>query len=200
MLLHCLSGKDGRNPEAYRVVYCDTLRNLIEILKPKFTVFTSSTSVYPQNDASEVDETSPVGGTPTGDVLLAAEQIALTAGGAAVRLGGIYGPGRARFIESARANEPLPFGSPDAFINLVHRDDAARALFHVGSNRLPGLYNAVDDHPGRRDDLGASIRSGQITCPDSPEASTGKRVKNAKLKSTGWTPKYPSVLDALPEL
>jgi nucleoside-diphosphate-sugar epimerase len=132
--------------------------------------------------------------------LLAAEQIALAAGGAAVRLGGIYGPGRARFIESARANEPLPFGSPDAFINLVHRDDAARALFHVGSNRLPGLYNAVDDHPGRRDDLGASIRSGQITRPNSPEASTGKRVKNAKLKSTGWTPKYPSVLDALPEL
>ncbi len=200
MLVHCLSGKDGRNPDAYRVVYCATLRNLIDLLLPKFTVFTSSTSVYAQNDASEVDETSPVGDTPTGDVLVSAEQITLDTGGAAVRLGGIYGPGRARFIESARANEPLPFGSPDAFINLIHRDDAARALFHVGSNRLPGLYNAVDDHPARRADLAESIRTNSplvAAVYDRRTPSTGKRARNKKLRATGWTPQYPSVLDAI---
>jgi len=203
VLIHCLSGKQGRDPEAYRVVYRDTLRHLIDILSPKFTVFTSSTSVYPRNDASEVDENSPVGGTPTGDVLVEAEKIALATGGAAVRLGGIYGPGRARFIESARANEPLPFGSPDAFVNLIHRDDAARALFHVGSHRLPGLFNAVDDQPSRRTDLAAAIRTNSpiVTAVDDRRApSAGKRVKNTKLKGTGWTPEYPSVLDALPEL
>jgi nucleoside-diphosphate-sugar epimerase len=166
-------------------------------LQPKFIVFTSSTSVYPQNDAGEVDETSPGGGTPTGDVLVSAEQIALDSGGAAVRLGGIYGPGRARFIESARANEPLPFGSPDAFINLIHRDDAARALFHVGSHHLPGLYNAVDDHPGRRTDLAESIRVLKLVAPVTNETSTGKRVSNKKLRSTGWTPTYPRILDAI---
>jgi len=197
--VHCLSGKDGRNAGAYRIVYLETLRNLIGVLQPEFTVFTGSTSVYPQNDASEVDETSPVGGTPTGDVLLAAEKLAIEAGGAAVRLGGIYGPGRARFIESARANEPLPFGAPEAFINLIHRDDAARALFHVGSHRLAGIYNAVDDHPGRRDDLADSIRSGKLTASGSGK-SAGKRVRNAKLKAAGWTPQYPSVLDALSDL
>ena len=200
MLIHCLSGKQGRDADAYRVVYCETLRNLINVLAPKFTVFTSSTSVYPQNDASEVDENSPVGGTPTGDVLLAAEQIALDTGGTAVRLGGIYGPGRARFIESARANEPLPFGAPDAFINLIHRDDAARALFHVGSHRLPGVFNAVDDHPSRRTDLAASIRTGQPLGIAASDTSTGKRVRNAKLRSAGWSPQYPSVLDALSSL
>jgi len=197
VLIHCLSGKQGRDADAYRVVYCETLRNLVNILAPKFTVFTSSTSVYPQNDASEVDEHSPVGGTPTGDVLLEAEHIALEADGAAVRLGGIYGPGRARFIESARANEPLPFGSPDAFINLIHRDDAARALFHVGLHRLPGVFNAVDDKPGRRADLAESIRTGQPVPTSASDTSTGKRVKNTKLKSAGWAPQYPSVLDAL---
>jgi nucleoside-diphosphate-sugar epimerase len=200
VLIHCLSGKQGRDADAYRVVYCETLRNLIDVLAPKFTAFTSSTSVYPQNDASEVDENSPVGGTPTGDVLLAAEQIALDTSGATVRLGGIYGPGRARFIESARANEPLPFGSPDAFINLIHRDDAARALFHVGSHRLPGVFNAVDDHPARRADLAESIRTGRPLATAMPDASAGKRVKNSKLRSAGWSPRYPSVLDALPEL
>jgi nucleoside-diphosphate-sugar epimerase len=200
VLIHCLSGKQGRDAEAYRVVYCDTLRNLIDVLSPKFTVFTSSTSVYPQNDASEVDENSPVGGTPTGDVLVAAEKIALDAGGGAVRLGGIYGPGRARFIESARANEPLPFGSPDAFINLIHRDDAARALFHVGSHRLPGLFNAVDNSPSRRTDLAESIRTGKLIPLARLETSTGKCVQNTKLKNAGWHPQYPRVLDALPDL
>lgn len=200
MLIHCLSGKQGRDADAYRVVYCETLRNLINILAPKFTVFTSSTSVYPQNDASEVDENSPVGGTPTGDVLLEAEHIALEADGAAVRLGGIYGSGRARFIESARADEPLPFGSPDAFINLIHRDDAARALFHVGLHRLPGVFNAVDDHPSRRTDLAESIRTGQPVATAASDTSTGKRVKNTKIKSAGWAPQYQSVLDALSSL
>lgn len=59
VLIHCLSGNDGRNPAAYRVVYQETLRHLLDSLQPEFTVFTSSTSVYPQNDAARVDESSP---------------------------------------------------------------------------------------------------------------------------------------------
>ena len=203
VLIHCLSGKEGRNPAAYRVVYQETLRHLLDSLQPEFTVFTSSTSVYRQNDAARVDESSPVGGTPTGDILVGAENLAIATGGAAVRLGAIYGPGRSRFIEAARKSEPLPFGSPDAFLNLIHRDDAARALFHVGSARLPGVYNAVDDHPARRDDLAESIRTNSplvAAVYDRRTPSTGKRVINEKLRSTGWTPQYPSVLDALPSL
>ena len=197
LLIHCLSGKDGRNPEAYRTVYCQTLHNLLELLDPAFAVFTSSTSVYPQNDATEVDESSPTGGTPTGDILLEAEQLALQAGGAAVRLGGIYGPGRARFIEAALAGQPLPFGAPDAFINLIHRDDAARALLHVASLRQPGIFNAVDDHPSRRDDLAESIRTGAPTPANEHKISSGKRVRNTKLRRTGWSPRYPSILNAV---
>ena len=135
--------------------------------------------------------------------MVAAEKIALDAGGAAVRLGVIYGPGRARFIGAARANEPLPFGSPNAFTNPIHRDDAARAIYHVGSHCLPGLFNAVDDNPSRRSDLAESIRNNAplvATVHDGRSPATGKRVQNAKLKSTGWIPKYPSVLEALPEL
>jgi hypothetical protein len=71
------------------------------------------------------------------------------------------------------------------------------------SIRLPGVYNAVDDHPARRDDLAESIRTKSplvAAVYDRRTPSTGKRVNNAKLKSTGWTPQYPSVLDALPSL
>ena len=201
ILIHCLSGHGGRDAAAYRITYVKTLRNLLDVLQPKFCVFTSSTSVYPQDDGSIVTEESPIGGTPTADVLVEAERMALEAGGAAVRLGGIYGPGRARFIEAALAGQPLPHGSPDAFSNLIHRDDAAAALFHVGRNCVAGAFNAVDDFSARRADLAEAIRQGS---PDplrnsAAHSGTGKRVSNAKLRSTGWAPRYPSVVDALQE-
>lgn len=198
VLIHCLSGHSGRDAAAYRVTYVETLHNLLEILKPSHCVFTSSTSVYAQDDGSEVTEESPCGGTPTADVLLEAEAIALASEGAVVRLGGIYGPGRTRFIESALSEKLSPHGSSDAFINLIHRDDAARALFHAGDLRLRGIFNAVDDHPSRRDALAEAIRTDQpVREGNGGGTPAGKRVSNAKLRRSGWRPHYPSVIDAL---
>lgn len=201
LLVHCLSGHGGRDADAYRITYVETLRNLLAVLRPRFCVFTGSTSVYPQNDGGVVTEESPTGGTPTGDVLLEAERLALGAGGAVVRLGGIYGPGRTRFIEAARTGAPTS-GDPDGFINFIHRDDAAAALHHVGRLNLGGIWNAVDDRPVRRAELAEAIRNGS-PLPDVAADSdrripvTGKRVANRKLRAAGWTPRYPTVIDAL---
>ena len=180
----------------------ETLRHLLEILRPQFCVFTGSTSVYPQNDGGAVTEESRTGGTPTGDVLLEAERLALGAGGAVVRLGGIYGPGRTRFIEAARTGAPTS-GDPDGFINFIHRDDAAAALHHVGRMKLGGIWNAVDDRPVRRIELAEAIRN-DSPLPNPAAAvydrripCTGKRVSNAKLRGAGWTPRYPTVIDAI---
>lgn len=203
VLIHCLSGHGGRDADAYRITYVETLRNLLEVLRPSFGVFTGSTSVYPQNDGSAVTEQSLTGGTPTGDVLLEAERLSLGTAGAVVRLGGIYGPGRTRFIEAARTGQPTS-GDPDGFINFIHRDDAAAALQHVGHLRLGGLWNAVDDCPVRRAELAEAIRNGSAlphlaaVC-DRRIPVTGKRVRNAKLRAAGWTPHYPTVIDALKE-
>lgn len=202
VLVHCLSARGGRTADAYRVTYVETLRHLIDALRPEFVVFTGSTSVYPQNDGSIVDETSPTGGTPTADVLLEAEKIALTAGGAVVRLGGIYGPGRARFLKSVLTGDTPE--NPDACINLIHRDDAAAALVHVALKRLDGIYITVDDCPARRFDLARALmpvvpeKVGTSDPVDrsSSNSATGKRVSNAKLRSTGWKPRYPSLADA----
>ena len=200
VLVHCLSGHTGRDAEAYKITYVRTLENLIAVLRPGFVVFTGSTSVNPQKDGSLVDETSPTGGSPTGDVLLEAEKIALEAGGAVVRLGGIYGPGRSRFIDSARSGEMPMFGDLGACINFIHRDDAASALFHVGSHQLPGIFNAIDNTPARRDDLAAAIREG-TPVPESPALPcSGKRVSNTKLRSTGWSPRFPSILEGMTSL
>lgn len=197
VLIHCLSGHGGRDADAYRITYLQTLRNLLEVLHPKFCVFTGSTSVYPQKDGSIVTEESRTGGTPTGDVLLEAERLALEAGGAAVRLGGIYGPGRTRFIESVRTGQPTS-GDPDGFVNFVHRDDAASALHHVGRLQLAGIWNAVDDRPVRRAELALAIRTGQpLPAPDDSSSASGKRVRNAKLRASGWKPRYATVIDAI---
>lgn len=172
------------------------------MLRPSFCVFTGSTSVYPQNDGSTVAEDSPTGGTPTGDVLLEAERVALEAGGGVVRLGGIYGPGRTRFIEAARTGAPTS-GDPDGFINFIHRDDAAAALYHVGRLNLGGVWNAVDDRPVRRAELVEAIRNGSplpfpaATACDGRVPCTGKRVSNAKLRAARWDPRYPTVVDAI---
>lgn len=197
MLVHCLSGHGGRDADAYRITYVRTLQHLLEAFSPRFAVFTSSTSVYPQNDASNVTEESPVGGSLTGEILLEAERLALEAGGAVVRLGGIYGPGRSRFIDAVRSGEPLPHGAAEAFINLIHRDDAAQALFHVGSERLAGIFNAVDDAPLRRGDLAASLAAiFHLPAPPACVAPpSGKIVSNAKLRATGWSPRHPSVIE-----
>ena len=197
LLVHCLSGHGGRDADAYRITYVETLRNLLEVLGPKFCVFTGSTSVYPQNDGSVVTEESRTGGAPTGEVLLQAERLALEAGGAVVRLGGIYGPGRTRFIEAVRTGAPTP-GDPDGFVNFIHRDDAAAALHHVGKLGLAGIWNAVDDRPVRRAELAEAIRTGHALPPvDDSRAATGKRVRNAKLRAAGWNPRYPTVIDAI---
>jgi nucleoside-diphosphate-sugar epimerase len=199
VLVHCLSGHGGRDAAAYRMTYVETLRHLLEILRPEFCVFTSSTSVYAQNDGQTVTEDSITGGTPTGDVLLEAENLAQTAGGAAVRLGGIYGPGRAQFIQAAREGEAIGAGQPDGFINFIHRDDAAAALVHVARQRLGGVFNAVDNHPAARSALQEALRAGTDTLSLPVGALAGKHVSNAKLQPTGWAPRYPSILDAVRE-
>lgn len=201
IVIHCMSGHGGRHAAAYKVTYILTLRHLLGILQPAFCVFTSSTSVYTQNDGSEVNEESPAGGTPTADVLLEAERLSLARGGSVIRLGGIYGPGRCRFIQAALADQPPPPESKASFINLIHRDDAASALVHAALHRLCGIFNAVDDHPGRRSAIAEAIRRPVPAAPANDNAipATGKRVSNAKLRATGWHPRFPSVADALRE-
>ena len=67
---------------------------------------TSSTSVYGQRRGEYVDEDSPTHPTHfRGETLLASERLLAASGlsSVVVRLGGIYGPGRASLIERARS-------------------------------------------------------------------------------------------------
>jgi nucleoside-diphosphate-sugar epimerase len=68
-----------------------------------------------------------------------------------LRFAGIYGPGRLlRRIESVRSGDPID-GSPDAFLNLIHVDDAAAAVDACLQRGRPGrTYLISDDRPATR--------------------------------------------------
>jgi nucleoside-diphosphate-sugar epimerase len=199
------SGRGGE--EAYREVYLRGLQNAIDCLAPARVLFVGSTSVYAQNDGSQVTEESraePL--TPTGAILRQAEEVALGHGGQVARLAGIYGPGRSvllrKFIEGTAVIE----GDGLRHINQIHADDAACALFHLIARELPaGIYNVADDCPVTQlacyEWLAASL--GRPLPPRGPietnrkRGVTDKRVSNAKLRSLGWSLMYPSFREAL---
>ena len=57
---------------------------------PGGLVFTSSGSVYSEDDGGVVDESSPLTSAPRAARLLSAEEKTLSAGGSVVRLAGLY--------------------------------------------------------------------------------------------------------------
>jgi len=213
--IHCASsGKGGA--EMYQAVYVNGMRHLLTAFPDAFPLYTGSTSVYPQTDGSEVDETSPTDpGKETGRLLLAAESLALDAGGAVARLAGIYGPGRSFVLKNlleGKSGIEVNEGAPDGrLLNQIHADDAATALVHLITNRHSGIYNAVDDaRMTQRQCLEklALLCSLPVPAEKAPDPGrkrgwTHKRVSNAKLRATGWVPSYPDYFDALrddPEL
>lgn len=209
VILHCASsGKGGA--ESYQAVYVNGLRHLLATYPDARPLFTSSTSVYPQTDGSTVDETCPAEPPrETGRLLRAAEQIALDAGGTVARLAGIYGPGRSFVLKNlleGKSGIETAVGAPDGrIVNQIHREDAARALAHLATQSLPGIYNVVDDAPTVQRAclehlafLFSLPRPGdKAPDPARKRGWTHKAVSNARLRATGWAPLFPDYFSAL---
>jgi nucleoside-diphosphate-sugar epimerase len=198
----------------YREVYVDALRNVLEGLAgaPRF-LYAGSSSVYGESGGGWVDEaTPPAPATPNARVLLEAEELlAARASGRfaafAVRLSGIYGPGRAHLLDLLRSGAAVLPGRADAWVNRIHRDDAASALAHLLA--LPpgaagcATFNATDDEPSRQGDVARWIcerlgrpppRFDDAAPPARHGAGAGanRRISNARLRATGWRPSLPS--------
>ena len=203
--IHCASSGRG-GAEAYRAVYLGGARNLAEVLAPRRLIFTSSTSVYAQNDGSVVDEQSAAEpGRETGAVLRETEEFVLARGGIVARLAGIYGPGRSVLLRKFFSGEAVIEGEGGRFVNQVHRDDIATALFALVQAEARGIFNVVDDAPMTQREVYAWLaqRFGKPLPPSGPADAnrkrgvTNKRVSNAKLRALGWAPLYPSFRDAV---
>ena len=206
VVIDCVSSGRGGGAEQYRRVYLEGARHLLGALRPTRFIFTGSTSVYAQVDGTWVDETSPAApDRETGRILCGTEELVLAApGGMVARLAGIYGPGRSALLRKFLAGEALIEGDGTRWLNQIHRDDAAAALFRLAQpDAAPGIYNAADDTPLAQFDLyhGLALLHGLPLPPTGPidlhrkRGWTNKRVDNSRLCALGWRPAYPSFLD-----
>ncbi|MFO1488280.1 MAG: SDR family oxidoreductase [Verrucomicrobiota bacterium] len=203
----------GGTVEGYRALYLEGTNNLLGWLRahpPRHYVYTSSTSVYGQNDGSWVDEQSATEpGTETGDILVATEQLVLkeTVGkfpATILRSTGIYGPGRGYWLRQFLAGEARLEGQGGRFLNMIHRDDLAGSIIAVLLRGRPGqIFNACDCEPVTQRGLYTWL-SEQLGRPlppsvgENPEslrrrAVTNKRISNGLLRrEIGQTFLYPS--------
>jgi len=184
---------DSRNASAYRHLYVDGFRKARDLLQPKHCLFVSSTAVYGQNHGEWVDETSTAEAeTFNGLALREAERICLQESSARVlRLSGITGPGRNMLINKAL----LGTECANVWSNRIHISDAAAAVSHVLElSAAEPLWIATDDTPALQCDVLNWIRQ----CHDLPPLpypdglTQGRRISNARLKASGWQPRYAS--------
>ncbi len=206
-VIHCASSGGG-NADTYRQIYLNGASNLLDRFVGSIIVFTSSTSVYAQTDGSWVTEESGTKLTrQTGRTLLETENLVLAHGGIVARLAGIYGPGRSALLSKFLSGEATVDPESDRFINQVHRDDIAAALFFL-LDRQPQakqVYNVVDDQPIRQSEcyrwlaerLNRSLPRVGRPSAQRRRGDSNKRVSNAKLRTLGWTPRYPTFADAM---
>jgi nucleoside-diphosphate-sugar epimerase len=206
-VIHCASSRGG-DAKTYRQIYLDGARNLLERFPESKLLFTSSTSVYAQGDASwitEESETKPM--REASRVLLKAETQVLNRGGIIARLAGIYGPGRSallsKFLEGTAIIDP----ENDRFVNQVHRDDIASALLFLLKREGQGapVYNVVDDQPILQSEcyrwlaqrLNRALPPIGRSTQQRKRGDSNKRVSNAKLRRLGWVPQYPTFAEAM---
>lgn len=209
---------DRYDLEGYRETYLAAAQNLAQALAGRPIIralWVSSTSVYGSGGEArtatevgqgsgdaELDESNPaVPESERGQILLDAER-ALTAGGwpvTAVRLAGIYGPGRHALIERVRQGRGAP-AVPVHWTNRIHRDDAADALVFLlelafAGSELPDAVIGSDGASAPRHEVLAWLadRLGvPLTTVDADDGrAPSRRLRPRALQDLGFRWRYP---------
>lgn len=194
---------DARTDDSYRRHYVDGLRNVLAALQPcaslRHVFFVSSTRVYGQQTDVILDEnTAAIATDFGGERLLEAEALldSLSIGTTALRLSGIYGPGRTRMLQLARAPHAWPEGN--AWTNRIHRDDAAAFIALLVRCALTGeavedCYIVTDSEPvPQYVVLSWLAQQMQIDAADVaiPSVDGGKRLSNRRMLQSGFSLTY----------
>jgi nucleoside-diphosphate-sugar epimerase len=196
------SASGGGDAADYRKIYLEGNRNLLAWLAdapPQKFIYTSSTSVYAQNDGSVVTEQSPAEpDVATAKVLVETEKFLLVAAqekkfpSVILRVAGIYGPGRGHLFKQFLRGDARIEGDGSRFLNMIHRDDLIGVIIAALEKGTSGeIYNAVDDEPVTQLNffrwLAETLK--KELPPFAPEeisrkrGVTSKRVSNAKLRA-----------------
>lgn len=215
-------GFDRRASHTRHEVYVKGLDNVLNAMagRVKRIVYISSSSVYGITDGAWIDEeTSCQPNTPGGEACWAAENVLAShvnknlesTSHVILRLSGIYGPGRLlRRKEELEQQLPIS-GRADAFLNLIHVDDAAEVAF-VAAEAAPSqsLYLVSDDQPVTRREYYTQL-SKSFGTPDPVFAESGaadqsrvqglgKRCSNQRLKDDLKIElTYPTIFEGVPQ-
>ncbi len=204
----------GRTEAAYRRAYVDGPRRVLAALARRDSnltraVLVSSTAVYGQAHGEAVDERSPCSpSSRTARIVREGERrwLQQPAPTCALRLGGIYGPGRERLIRQVRAGSVALPREPSAFTNRIHRDDAAGIAAHLlGPRATAEVYNGVDTEPARMGTVLSwlaerlDVRLASDQDPGAAPAGSrdrargmNKRVCSARVQRSGYRFRYPT--------
>ena len=203
-LVYCVAAS-AQTDENYRLHYVEGLRNTLIALEGatnlKHIFFVSSTRMYGQTTAELLDEnTVPQEMDFGGRRLLEAENLLKQPGRSwthtALRLTGIYGPGRNRMLNIAANDSSWP--TKNILTNRIHRDDAAAFIMHLIKMKMRGgevqdCYVVTDSCPVSQYEVlnWIAAQMGIETSREDPKVVGGKRMSNERMLSTGFLLKYP---------
>jgi nucleoside-diphosphate-sugar epimerase len=214
-------GYDRTSNVSIADVYAGGVKNVLAAL-PAATdrfIYVSTIGVYGSAGGDWVDEqTSPRPLREGGKASLAAEQELAThrlaTRSVALRLSGLYGPGRIPHLDKLRAGEPIAAPS-EGWLNLIHVDDAAAAVLAAETwldqprGDGPHLFCVTGAQPVLRANyyrevarrIGAEPPQFVSPEPDSPAAQrarANRRVSGEKmLRELGVQLAYPTHREGL---
>ena len=197
-------------------VYVNGLANLLAALPvlPQRFIYISSTGVYGENGGEAVDEdTTCRPARAGGKAHLAAEELLANSrvaeAAVILRCAGLYGPGRIPRLRDLEEQTPIP-ANPDAYLNLIHIEDAAEVVCRVAKVKPPSqLYVASDGAPVPRREFYQHLADSKNLPPPTfapPAAasderrarSDNKRISNARLlREVQPRLRYPSYREGL---
>lgn len=188
-----------RTTDAYRATYVDGMSRALDALgvAPERAVLVSSTAVHASHDLPPLEDEAaePAPSDGPGRMLVAAEEAfhERLPHGTVLRLSGLYGAS-ARLVDMVREGR---VEDPHRWTNRIHREDAAAAVVHLLTMgaKPDRLYLGTDDEPAQLGVVAAHLAA-RLGVPAPPPADPalghGKRLSNARLRSTGWAPGFPS--------
>lgn len=194
----------GFSDVEYRAAYVDAPRSLLGALvrvgaRPSRVLFTSSTGVYGENEGRWVDEETPPEPTAfNGSRVLEGEEVFRSGPfpSVSLRLGGIYGPGRASLLDRVRAGAPCP--DEPTWSNRIHRDDCAGALAHLLDLADPApVYVGVDREPADLCEIMGWLAARMGVNPPPVGGNGARRGRNRRCSSdrlvaSGYTFRVPT--------
>lgn len=217
-IINCVSSA-GNGLSGYESSYYQGQASILKWAKSQsieIFIYTSSTSVYPENSGAWVSENSlrdELINSDTAMVLRRSENLieknASDFGRYFIlRLSGIYGPERHYLLNQIQSSNAIA-GSGDYFMNMIHVDDIVSVILkmiNVKETVASGIYNLSDDLPTQKERvvkwLAAQL---ELDAPTFDEAllsqrhasrktrTKNRRISNTKIKEAmGFVLKYPS--------